>query len=380
MAIRGGPDVIEEGLILAYDAANPLCFRGEPTTNLASYTNGNASRGSWPYGVYTHSIETIGEFAGWEKIVATSVGSATSNYIVYIGIFYPTLGVQYTGSIEFYSPYNNLKFEITGGQGIGSATRIGSSNKYYRTFATSISTNMAWYLRTIASTPANTAITNGVIYYRRAQFEQKPYYTDFTIGTRGSTVASGGGLIDLTGNGNDGEIIRAASPSNSFYDGDGKGNLSFDGSNDYININSLTLTGNITVIAWIFMTSGGIYQHVMDSSNNSWHLAISSSNRPYLYVGTWSNSGVQLSTSQWYMIAGVYDNDNSTLKYYVNGDLSHSMTASVNLVTNNVNIGRWQTGGRYFNGSIAHSSIYNIALSAEQIEHNYNATKGRYGL
>src|SRR6056300_501137 len=143
---------------------------------------------------------------------------------------------------------------------------------------------------------------------------------------RKSYPLSGSTIYDLSGNGNNGTF--GASTAAPTFSGDNGGCLSFDGSNDYININSLTLTGNITVTAWIFMNSGGVYQHVVDSSNNSWHLAITSSNRPYLYAGTWSNSGVQLSISQWYMIAGVYDNDNSTLKYYVNGDLSHSMSAS----------------------------------------------------
>ena len=379
MAIQGGPDIVEDGLVLHLDAAEPLCFRGEPTTNLASYTNGNASRGSWPYGVYTHSIETTGEFAGWEKIVATSVGSATSNYVMHMGQFFPTSGVQYTGSIEFYSPYNNLRFEITGGQGIWIATRIGSSNKYYRTIATSISTNMAWYLRTIASTPANTAITNGVIYYRRAQFEQKPYYTDFTIGTRGSTVATGGGLLDITNNGNNGTINRAASPSAAFYSGDNKGSLVFDGVDDYVNCGTPSISaGKITVNAWVKITTGGIFQHIVDSSSSSWHLAILNNNTPYFWNGSvYHLYSPILTVGQWYMLTGV---QGTTLDIYINGVLGQSIASDVNVTTNTVNLGRFQGYGRQLNSNIAQVSIYNRALTASEIQQNYNATKGRFGL
>ena len=389
MAIQGGPDIVEDGLVLHLDAAEPLCFRGEPTTNLSPYTNGTVNRGSWPYGAYTHSIETTGEFVGWEKIVATSVGSATSNFIMHMGQFFPTSGVQYTGSIEFYSPYNNLRFEITGGQGIWIATRIGSSNKYYRTIETSISTNMAWYLRTIASTPANTAITNGVIYYRRAQFEQKPYYTDFTIGTRGSTVATGGGLLDITNNGNNGTINRAASPSAAFYNGDNKGSLVFNGVDDY------TTTGRVivpnssspyTVSVWCYRNRNNVgYEELLAqwtsaTSSNSFFFGFNNSN--VRFTDNWNSVTVPGAgnTGVWMNLVGVYSVSNAFI--YLNGSLSATRGSGFSYTgTGNFIIGRQgELSGEYFSGRISNTSIYNKALSSAEIQQNYNALKGRYGL
>ena len=389
MAIQGGPDIVEDGLVLHLDAAEPLCFRGEPTTNLSPYTNGTVNRGSWPYGAYTHSIETTGEFVGWEKIVATSVGSATSNLIMNMGQFFPTSGVQYTGSIEFYSPYNNLRFEITGGQGIGSATRIGSSNKYYRTFATSISTNMAWYLRTIASTPANTAITNGVIYYRRAQFEQKPYYTDFTIGTRGSTVATGGGLLDLTNNGNNGTINRAASPSAAFYNGDNKGSLVFNGVDDYMTTGRVIVPNSsspYTVSVWCYRNRNNVgYEELLAqwtsaTSSNSFFFGFNNSN--VRFTDNWNSVTVPGAgnTGVWMNLVGVYSVSNAFI--YLNGSLSATRGSGFSYTgTGNFIIGRQgELSGEYFSGRISNTSIYNRALTPEEIRQNYNATKGRFGL
>jgi hypothetical protein len=402
MAIQGGPDIVEDGLVLHLDAAEPLCFRGEPTTNLSPYTNGTVNRGSWPYGAYTHSIETTGEFVGWEKIVATSVGSATSNLIMNMGQFFPTSGVQYTGSIEFYSPYNNLRFEITGGQGIGSATRIGSSNKYYRTFATSISTNMAWYLRTIASTPANTAITNGVIYYRRAQFEQKPYYTDFTIGTRGSTVATGGGLLDLTNNGNNGTINRAASPSAAFYNGDNKGSLVFNGVDDYVTVgtspNSMNFSSGSTISVWVKVlsnTSGLFADNTVlskwwDGSVRGFNITASSNSASIVYRP--SNSGGDISLaytpgasffSNWNFLSFV--NSSLRIDMYSNGLLVDFLERNDTFIRNNsadLRVGRYThtSLNGYSNSQVSNVSIYNKALTASEIQQNFNATKGRFGL
>ena len=389
MAIQGGPDIVEDGLVLHLDAAEPLCFRGEPTTNLSPYTNGTVNRGSWPYGAYTHSIETTGEFVGWEKIVATSVGSATSNLIMNMGQFFPTSGVQYTGSIEFYSPYNNLRFEITGGQGIWIATRIGSSNKYYRTFATSISTNMAWYLRTIASTPANTAITNGVIYYRRAQFEQKPYYTDFTIGTRGSTVATGGGLLDLTNNGNNGTINRAASPSAAFYNGDNKGSLVFNGVDDYMTTGRVIVPNSsspYTVSVWCYRNRNNVgYEELLAqwtsaTSSNSFFFGFNNSN--VRFTDNWNSVTVPGAgnTGVWMNLVGVYSVSNAFI--YLNGSLSATRGSGFSYTgTGNFIIGRQgELSGEYFSGRISNTSIYNRALTPEEIRQNYNATKVRFGL
>jgi hypothetical protein len=72
---------------------------------------------------------------------------------------------------------------------------------------------------------------------------------------------------------------------------------------------------------------------------------------------------------------------------YINGTLSVSNSYSTNPIyptTGNINtqIGRWGFTGypRCFNGDIYQTSIYNRALTSEEILQNYNATKSRFNL
>jgi hypothetical protein len=188
-----------------------------------------------------------------------------------------------------------------------------------------------------------------------------------------SYPGSGTAWDDLSGNGNNGTLVNGVG-----YSGDNLGSLVFDGVNDYVNNGTITTGGKITVNAWIKINTGGIVQHIVDSSSNSWHLAILGNNRPYFWNGsTYHQSAQILSTSTWYMITGV---QSSTLDIYVNGVLSQSLSINANITTNNVNIGRYQSGTRPYNGNIAQVSIYNRALTAQEIQQNFNATRGRFGI
>jgi hypothetical protein len=179
---------------------------------------------------------------------------------------------------------------------------------------------------------------------------------------------------DLSGNNNHGTLVNGVS-----YTENNRGSLVFDGVNDYVDCGSPSISvGKITVNAWIKTNAGSIIQHIVDSASNAWHLAILDSNRPYFYNGsTYHESAPALTVGQWYMITGV---QGETLDIYINGVLGQSIASNINVTTNNVNIGRWQGGGRQYNGNIAQVSIYNRALSAAEVSQNYEALKGRYGL
>lgn len=393
MAISGGPDIVEDGLVLHLDAAEPLCFKGEPTTNLMPYSNGVAGRVNWPNGAYTHSIETTGEFAGWEKIVATTTGS-TPDTVMRVGDVSCLANTEYTATMEFYSPYNTLKFNVGGSYGNWNGIRIGNSNRYYVTFTKNSTTgNQGWWLKTTSYTPANTAITNGVIYYRRAQFEQRGYYTNFVEGTRGSTVATGGGLLDLTNNGNNGTINRTSVPSAAFYSSNNGGYFSFDSGNDYINCgndSSLSFgSGNFNLSLWIktSSTSGSDWMGVIAkySGGTGIWIQLNPSNR---YVGFgWTGSNYMTSTTSvasgtWRYIS-CQRTSSTGGEIYVDGNLvmiSSSLPTQSSDTSVQWDIGRINLSGRYFNGNISQASIYNRELTPQQILQNYNATKGRFGL
>ena len=191
-----------------------------------------------------------------------------------------------------------------------------------------------------------------------------------------SYPGSGTTWTDLSGNGNNGTF--GASTAAPTYNNANGGSLVFDGTNDYVSLGTPSIgTGKITVSAWIKITTGGIYQHIVDNQSPEWHLAILNDNRPYFFNGVVNhNSTPQLSTGVWYMITGVQGITNDL---YINGVLSQSIESNVNITTNTLQIGRFFSGpSRYFNGNISNVSIYNRALSAAEVAQNYDALKVRY--
>ena len=89
-----------------------------------------------------------------------------------------------------------------------------------------------------------------------------------------------------------------------------------------------------------------------------------------------------LTVNAWNHIACTYNGSSKVI--YVNGVQIATVAASGTLNTGQINqyIGKYGAAGNNypFNGRIAESRVYNIALSAAQVLQNYNATKGRFGL
>jgi len=193
-------------------------------------------------------------------------------------------------------------------------------------------------------------------------------------GNPNSYNGSGTTWTDLSGLNNNGTLVNG--PTYSSANG---GSIVFDGLNDYVNCGNPSISiGKITVNAWVKITTGSVFQHIVDSGSDSWHLAILNDNRPYFYNGsTYHTAASIISVGQWYMLTGV---QGTTLDIYINGVLSQSIASNVNVTTNNLNLGRWQSGTRPLNGNIAQASIYNKALTASEVAQNFNATKSRYGL
>jgi hypothetical protein len=184
---------------------------------------------------------------------------------------------------------------------------------------------------------------------------------------------SGATWSELSGNGNHGALQNMENN----FDAGNKGSLTFDGSNEYVDCGYPSISvGKLTINTWINLNAVNIFQHLVDSSSNSWHLAVLDSNKPYFYNGaTFHTLTETISTNTWYMITGV---QGSTLDLYINGVLSQSISSNINVTTYNIHIGRWQSGGRNFNGKMSNISIYNRALTADEVRQNYEATVGRY--
>jgi hypothetical protein len=89
-----------------------------------------------------------------------------------------------------------------------------------------------------------------------------------------------------------------------------------------------------------------------------------------------------MSTGEWGNIVGTYDGTNQ--KIYHNGVEVASTNPGLGFLddgNNNLAIGELFYGSNvFFNGKLSATSIYNRALTASEIQQNYNALRGRFGI
>ena len=189
---------------------------------------------------------------------------------------------------------------------------------------------------------------------------------------------------DLSGNGNSGSLTNGPT----FNSANG-GSIQFDGNDDYISMRNFI--GNVTtftVCKWINLssnqTSRTIFSNYITAGGTNWVTGISdiATNVIKFYLGGGSNlySTYPLVINTWYHVCVTYNNGNPSI--YINGILNNTTAGTISfssLATNN-DIGRLGDGRQYFNGKISNIQVYNRALSATEVQQNYNASKSRFGL
>ena len=210
-------------------------------------------------------------------------------------------------------------------------------------------------------------------------------------GNTKSYPGSGTTWTDLSGRGNNGTLENGVG-----YTADNGGALSFDGVNDYIictRPSSIVTGGSISVSVWAKWTTTGntisSIQALIDNNHSSSPVqGFILQDRPDLVKKlTFSTypiengviSTFQVGDGNWHHIAGT--NDTVTSKLYIDGVLNNSVSQQgLVIVQPNISIGYWQGSGRYLNGNISQVSIYNRALTASEVQQNFNALRGRFSI
>ena len=151
---------------------------------------------------------------------------------------------------------------------------------------------------------------------------------------------------------------------------------------------SLDLTTAVTLEAWVYwggsLDNGIIGKWDYNQNKASYLLYKSSATRFIMYV---SSNGSTLASetndtnisSGWNHLVGVYDGAN--LKCYLNGVVDGSSAYSSGLYSSDavVEIGRYDEGSSTsYTNQLAQPRIYNRALTAEEVQRNYNAGKNIY--
>jgi hypothetical protein len=199
-----------------------------------------------------------------------------------------------------------------------------------------------------------------------------------------SYPGSGTTWTDLSGRGNTGTLTNGPTYSN--------GAIVFDGVDDIVSIpdsDVLDITTSISLESWIYATKSTGIQNVICKSSFS-------QNNSYIYPRTddgWTTATFYLgvptfttliaswpSRDAWHHTVATYDG--ATMKIYIDGVLSNSknQTGTISTNTNSLTIGDQPGYGEYYGGRVSGAKIYNRALTASEVQQNFSALRGRFGI
>ena len=204
-----------------------------------------------------------------------------------------------------------------------------------------------------------------------------------------SYPGSGTTWTDLSGNGNNGTLVNGVG-----YNSGNLGSLVFDGSNDSGDVGSITPNIGDFTVGFIYQLTGaggrgGLFERKPSLPYNGFSLGQGGVGRWEATISGTSNFNDSVSVNftypslnTWYYDIVVYSSGN-TLTNYRNGTFVSSSTGASQ--------GNLSTQGTRTNFLIANRdniislpckvalvNCYNRALSAAEIQQNYNATKSRY--
>lgn len=209
-----------------------------------------------------------------------------------------------------------------------------------------------------------------------------------------SYPGSGTTWSDLSGNGNDGTLVNGA-----VFNGDNKGAMVFDGVNDHISFNNEPDLNGVSFSVGCFFKTNDSSMRLIQNANtgsltgkNGFQISVTSGtfgNTAFCsdigHAITFSDvSSTPYIDGNWHNIYIVFDTLTGNGKLFLDGELQSSQTNS-NLIGRNMNgegltIGIANDGTQQFLGSISNAQIYNRALTAAEVNQNYNALRGRFGI
>jgi len=406
---------------LCYDAGSVKSFRGIPGTNLAKTPTSSFSTTLYDTtyrktkgGRETVNVPTLGAVSAATTYIyndyineTTTPGGCCPNLFYYhvggapvvspsttytYAIVYKTLS-GYTHPNFLYRYEYNASGVYVGEAGIhNTANRISLGDGW-------------WYAWGQFTTSATTTALNLYSFYYQYRVHDTMYVANISLTagtyifppqqivppgtTRGATVATGGGVLDLSGRGSGAELVNTPSFSTSSL-----GSFSFNGTNQIIIApeNSALNTQSPTVEVWVktnnttqngfFFEKGNVntqYSLFQENATIVWRTMGLSNQSMYATTATY------MSTSSWAHVVGTYSGGVKTI--YINGvpvTSASGVTGTIETNANGISIGAYggYNGGRsyYYNGEIGMVKVYDRVLTPAEVLQNYNAGKGRYGL
>lgn len=438
MALSHSPRIVTDGLVLCLDAANKKSF--DPRENiyphsetLQTLSNSRCSR----------EVVTLGGplERGYIEFTVTETSSAVYNFdsgntitltagdIITFGILFQNVDVSgsiglrcWTGSGRAWTTTRQVNYDLT------TLTSTPTSGTILDHFITSESNG--WYRLSMtvqadltgfsAISTIFTATLGQKYRVTAVQVETGEYHNGY-LQTNGTAIARSNIFYNLFPTSN-GTLVNGVG-----YTGTNNGSMVFDGVSDYVEhtsdlsaINDITNTSPFTFSSIFKLNAFPAVQTgtntgllMKGSYNPAYGLNLRYSGdvggfrtQAQIYYGLRNLTGTagvtqgrgifdRISNSffqigQWYKVDMVHEfaGTTHTLRLYVNGILDRQDTATDSLYpinfqnTLSLGVNFRILGGNFVhsNADIASYSIYNRALSEQEVRQNFNAVKGRFGL
>lgn len=426
MATQYSPRVVTNGLISLLDAGNLKSFPGPPQTNRLTqiaynYSNTNTATFKITNGTATINIPTIGtrtvkyvdiynDYVGGSGDCCPSLFSYGDFTTGVSGNTTYTYSIIYKTVTGYTHPNYMYRYEYNGGTYVTEAGVHSTSNRTHLGdgwyFAWGQFTTQASTTRLITYLFHYEYATYNRVYVAAVQLTQGSY-----IGipqhmlspgqTRGATVATGGGLTDVSNNTNHGELVNSP-----VFNSGSATSITFDGVASYVAVANPTTSAqwtpsggglnNITLEVWIKTSDTSGYYLSRPWNGNGEYNYLTYNGGIQLVVGnqSYSLSVPSFADNNWHQV--VYWISPTQVGYYIDGNRlsgsnNHGITNNTptsgnsSLTLNYMTLYPYGNGwggntGFSIAGDLAIAKIYNRVLSASEVLQNFTATRSRFGI
>lgn len=407
MGLNHSPRVVTNGLVMCLDAENLKSYKGPPVQNILTHLTGsiiNATGIVFNRGTEVVNIPEVGTVTsvtvtGYNDYPALSTACCPNLYSYYGASYLNvspntlyTYAILYKVDSGYTHPNFMYRYEYTSGNvyvteaGVHSNTnRIHLGNGWYwawGTFTTQattakISTFSFYYQTRTSANPDKMSVAKVLLVQGDYTKLHPKYWVDVNT-TRANTSS----MSDLVSS-------RTITANNLTYSN--TGSFSFNGANNFINLgNTLADLTALTLDCWVYFNQqssnyAGIISKTLDNTDGyelrTATYTLTTTNIQFRYKG--DNAGtavISCDNGKWLNIVATGANGSQIL--YINGvqvaTAATQLTPSPN--SNDLVIGKLSYSTLYMAGSIPVVKIYNRAISAEEVEQNFNATRGRFGV
>ena len=400
MGLNHSPKIVTSGLVFAYDMGNTnKSWKGTPTTNRLPNATEFSGWSNYYRTLAKTSFTTQFGTTGWRFINQPSWSGIAIGYTVpstgtyTFSAYYKYLGGSASnngGTVYVYDGISNYAVGVN-------KNLIGVWQRVQMTLNLTTLTG-TYYLISYGGTDSGTTSPDNTSFeVTMPMIESGSLATPFVDGTRSSTQA----VLDLTG-------LNTVTASSLTYNSDNT--FSFNGSSNYIDL-ATNIQSGFTSASYEFwcrptsLPSAGIYYQLYIQEASTWIGLYNTGGFTFFGIdlnngsGWFDNNGgintgarttSTLTANIFYHVC--YTWAGGIVKVYLNGNQQASVSTlqaangrqnvtSLGAGTTSRNIGsRYSGTGNNWVGSIPVVKFYNKALSASEVQQNFNAHRGRYGI